>query len=67
MFSMTKLIYYSKDMFLVSKKNSIRPTNVNEKTYIRFGNKCRENRDSIGIVLERLMCLYIDKGKNIFK
>lgn len=47
--------------------NRVRPTTVNEKIYIRFGNVCREKRESIGEIMERLMSLYVSKGDKLFK
>jgi len=39
-----------------------RPTHVDRKTYIAFGNKCREEDKSVRDVLNGLLQLY-NKGK----
>ena len=49
------------------QKATIRPTLVNKQLYLKFGNKCRNNRREISEVEEELFRLYIKHGEKIFK
>ena len=50
-----------------SKKQTTRPTLVDKKIYLRFGNKCRNNGREIGDVEEDVFKLYTKHGEKIFK
>lgn len=48
------------------QKKKARPTPVDKKIYIKFGNKCRTNNREVREVLTDLMSLYLKKGEKIF-
>lgn len=49
-----------------SKKQTIRPTLVDQKIYLKFTNKCRNNQREIREVEEDLFKLYSKYGEKIF-
>jgi len=52
---------------MTSKRQTTRPTLVDKKIYLIFGNKCRNNDREIGDVEEDLFKLYAKHGENVFK